>query len=102
MTPTKLLRVAASKYRKIMVMAPEGGLPGYLLGIDETHLALYAQFKSEKAIDWAVLVAPRTLVTIITDQVLETEAEEVRTVYHAVGGSVFLRENATMLHLEEE
>lgn len=89
MNPTTILRRAAEGRRRISVLTPEGRLVGYLAGLDETHVALYAQYvvpqKGEAAqVVWSITVVPRTMAMIIEDQTIMAEPQDVQSVYQAL------------------
>lgn len=93
----EMLRIAAVKKRRISVIAPEGAIPGYLLGLDDNHLALYAQFhkrleNNEPVVTWAAMVVPRTLTVLVEERSLGDEAEADQEVYMSIGGREFLQE----------
>lgn len=91
--------------RAISVVTPEGRLTGYLLGIDPTHVVLYAQFRSrsrdEVKVVWSVIIVPRSMTVIIEDQRISGEAKEVQEQYTSVARR-FLEDNKIMHYGEDD
>lgn len=78
----RMLAQAACEKRRFSIIAPEGRLPGYLVGADATHMVLYAWFRTdgENGV-WAIIVVPRTMVVVIDDVRLSDEPAEVQKTY---------------------
>lgn len=82
---TQMLARAALEERRLNVIAPEGRLPGYLIGLDATHMVLYAWFRKdgENGV-WSIVVVPRTMVVTIDDIRLDSEPADVRKTYSGI------------------
>lgn len=90
MNSIEMLSRAADGHRRISVITPEGRLTGYLAGIDEGHIVLYAQYRvpdrDEVKVVWSITIVPRTMVMVVEDQTLSSEAADVQEVYMGVAG----------------
>lgn len=89
-----LARAAAAK-RRLAVPTEYGVVRGYLLGMDEHTLVLYADYRTKDEYDtplqiWTVCVLPRSLTVFIEPFVLTDEADHVRGDYLKYGGDVFI------------
>lgn len=91
--------------RAISVVTPEGRLPGYLLGIDPTHVVLYAQFRQpsrdEVKVVWSVIIVPRSMTMIVEDQRVSGEAKEVQEQYASIARR-FLEDNRILYYGEDD
>lgn len=92
------------EHRAVSAVTPEGRLPGYLLGIDPTHVVLYAQFRQpsrdEVQVVWSVIIVPRTMTMVVEDRKITGEAKEIQEQYGRLAKR-FLAENENLYYGED-
>jgi hypothetical protein len=89
--PDQFMEIAAIRRRRLLLATPEGSLRGYLIGMDDRHLVIYAQYKvSDTEIDWTLMTVPRTGTVLMEQAEISQEDGAVQENYLRLGGATFI------------